>query len=96
MNEFSQFDIKECETNFIGEKIKMNRILNKKISVHGFRIKPSKFEGDYSQIQIKVDNELRVVFTKSSKLKNQLQQIPENGFPFMATIVEENEAFKFT
>ncbi len=96
MNEFKQFTIEEAKANFIGEKVKMKTVLNKTIAVYDYRVKPSRFEGDYTQIQIELDGAKRVVFTKSGVLLNALVQIPKTSFPFRATIVEENEAFKFT
>lgn len=101
MNSFDQFNIKQEIKGFEGEKIKMARILNKQIVVYFFELKDSKVYKDRGtgkclKLQISVDNEKHIVFTSSTGLIEVIQQIPENGFPFTSTIIQENERFKFT
>jgi hypothetical protein len=101
MNSFSQFNIKSESKSFEGDKIKMSRILNREIVVHAYKIEDSKVfkergTGKCLHLQISFDNVKHVVFTGASGLIEVIQQIPENGFPFSTTIIEENEKFKFT
>jgi hypothetical protein len=101
MKSFSQFNIQAPSRGFEGEKVKMNKILNREIVVHDFRIEDSKVfkekgSGKCLQLQISFSNEKHVVFTSASGLIEVIQQIPANGFPFTTTIVEENDRYIFT
>ena len=101
MKSFSQFNIQAPSKGFEGDKIKMSRILNREIVVHDFKIEDSKVfkekgSGKCLQLQISFNNEKYVIFTGSSGLIEVIQQVPENGFPFTATIIKENERFIFT
>lgn len=101
MNSFSQFNITTTIKGFEGDKIKMSRILNREIVVHHFKIEDSKIfkekgPGKCLHLQISFNNEKHIVFTSSGGLMEVIRQIPENGFPFTTTIVEENDRFKFS
>lgn len=48
MNKFSDF----AEEKFIGEKIKISKVLNKEIKVLAFQVKKSKIEKDGFYIQV--------------------------------------------
>lgn len=99
MNSFAQFNIKPDISNFQGEKIKVSKILNKKIVVLDYKIETSKFEkGDGKRLvlQIQFDAEKRVVFSGSVYLKQMIQQVPRDQFPFTTTIIEENESLQFS
>ena len=101
MNSFSQFNIKTPDIGFEGEKIKISRILNREIVVHAFKLSDSKVfkdrgTGKCLQLQISFNSEKHVVFTSSSGLIDAIQQVPESGFPFTATIIEEKDRFRFT
>ena len=101
MNDFAQFNITVTSKRFEGDKVKMSKILNKKIVVHDFKIADSKAfpdrgSGKCLHLQISFNDEKHIVFTSASALIEVIQQIPEKGFPFSTTIVEENERFKFT
>lgn len=100
MNQFKDFGIKP-ETNALeGEKIKINKVFNVPITVEAFKITPSKFEkgtGTCLQIQIRIEQQQRVVFTGSASLIDQIQKVPVNKFPFQTTIVRQNnDRFDFT
>jgi hypothetical protein len=90
MNKFSDF----AEEKFIGEKIKISKVLNKEIKVLAFQVKKSKIEKDgfYIQMQIEVDDERKVLFTNSSVLKDQLEKYKDN-LPFITTIIQTKEIF---
>lgn len=103
MNRFSQFDIKPTSKGFEGDKIKMDRILNREIIVHDFKIEDSKVKafqekgsGKCLHLQISFNNEMHIVFTSSGGLIETIQQVPAGAFPFTTTIVRENDRFKFT
>ncbi len=101
MNSFSQFNIKTSSIGFEGDKIKMSKILNREIVVHHYKIEDSKIFKDHGSgkclhLQISFNNEKHILFTGSSGLIETIQKVPENGFPFSTTIVEENERFSFT
>jgi len=101
MKNFSQFNIKPMTKGFEGDKIKMSKILNREIVVHHFKIEDLKVfkdkgSGKCLHLQISVNNEKHIIFTSSSGLIEAIQQVPENGFPFTATIIEESDRFIFT
>lgn len=99
MKSFSDFNIKPQSKGFEGDKIKIERIINKQIIVHDFKIENSKYEkgnGKCLYMQISVDNDKRVLFSGSSNLMDLIQQVPQTDFPFKATIIKENERYYFT
>lgn len=102
MNNFKQFNIQEEQSEgFIGNKIKMSKILDREIIVHHYKIEDSKIfankgTGKCLYMQITFNNDKHVIFTSASKLMNDIQQIPKDGFPFITTIIEKDERFIFT
>ena len=101
MKNFSQFNIQQTAKGFEGDKIKMSKILNREIVVHHFKIEDSKVfkekgSGKCLHLQISFNNEKHIIFTSSSGLIEVIQKIPENGFPFTTTIIEENDRFLFS
>lgn len=93
---FSDLGIKTVTNQYIGDKIKIQRILNKEITVFRYTVSPSKIKGDYAQIQIELNGTKHVIFTGSTVLIQTLKQIPESAFPFTTIIVQEQEHFEFT
>lgn len=93
MNKFSDF----AEEKFIGEKIKISKVLNKEIKVLAFQVKKNKIEKDgfYIQMQIEVDDERKVLFTNSSVLKDQLEKYKDT-LPFITTIIQPKKYFSFS
>jgi hypothetical protein len=101
MNSFKQFDIKPTTKGFEGDKIKMQKILNREIIIHDFRIEDSKIYKERGtckclHLQISVNDQKHIVFTSSAGLIEMIQKVPENGFPFTTTIVQDGERFLFT
>jgi hypothetical protein len=100
MNQFKDFGIKPSTKGMVGEKIKINKILNREISVNNFKIECSKFEkgtGKCLHIQIVIDGEERIVFTGSGSLIEQIEMVPKDKFPFKTIIVRQmNDRFEFT
>lgn len=99
MRSFSQFDIRPQLQSLEGDKIKLDRILNKEIIVEKFKIENSKFEkgnGKCLYMQITFDGAKRVLFSGSINLMDMIQRVPEDGFPFKTTITKENDRLQFT
>lgn len=96
MKSFKEFNIVPTIKGFVGDKIKIERILNREIIVMEYKIEESKFNGKFLSLQIKIKDEMHVVFTGSNALMDQVQQVPKDGFPFTTIIKKENERFVFT
>lgn len=89
MNNFSELGIKEKPLkHLVGDKVHINQILNVAISVHDFKIEPSKYkEGkECLHLQIEKSGNKRVVFIGSQNLINQIKEVPIDKFPFETTI----------
>jgi len=96
MKNFKDLGISKPSINsMVGEKIKVDRILNKEIEVLKFSISESKYNGSLLTMQIKTNNELRIVFTGSTGLIDQIKQVKNEDYPFKTTIVKENEFYEF-
>ena len=98
MKSFSQFNIKPSEKAFAGEKIEVEKLLNRQITVLAFKIVPSKFKdkGDCLYLSIKLDENMRLLFTSSQYLIDLIKQVPEEDFPFTTVIQKENKRLLFT
>lgn len=102
MNNFKDFNIKILQSKkFEGNKIKISKILNREIIVHDFKIEDSKIfttNGNEKclQLQISLENTKHVIFSGSNFLIETIKQIPNDGFPFTTTIIEDNNRFIFT
>lgn len=99
MRKFNELGIKPPSDHLVGDKIKINKILNKDIVVCNYRLEESKFSKNKSgkclYIQIEVDSEKRVLFTGSDVLIAMIQQVSEENLPFSCQIVKEGEHFEF-
>ena len=98
MNSFSDFKI---DTNILmGDKIKMEDILNVNIEVHAFKIVPSKHPKEGVEkclhIQIKSNEKDSVLFTSSNVLIDQIGKVPKDGFPFSAKVLKSGKCLRFT
>lgn len=99
MARFSELGIKPAEAGFIGDKIKISKILNREIIILKYRIETSKYEkgnGKRLDMQIEFGGTMHVVFTGSVVLQETIQRVPPEAFPLTTTIVEENERYQFT
>lgn len=96
MKKFNQFGIKPTEKGFTGDKIKMNRILNRPIIVKDFKIEPSNFSGNRLCLHIEVSGTEHIIFTGSNVLMETIALIPRNEFPFETTIINNNDRFEFS
>jgi len=100
MKKFSEFNIDTKTTAFVGKKIDIENVFNTTITVHKFRIVDSKYPKDRGankclHLQISIESEFHVLFTISTDLMDQIQQIPANGFPFETKITKENKIYQF-
>ena len=96
---FSDFKIAAPENPFIGDSIKIERILNRQITVFAYKIGVSKFEkgnGKCLTLALSLGDARHVLFTSASYLMVVLPQIPKENFPFVTTIVKQNERLEFT
>lgn len=98
MKSFKDFGITTASKPFIGDKIRISKILNREITVNDFRIADSKFEGKglCLCLQITVGETKNIVFTGSKYLMEMIEKVPKSEFPFTTTIVEEDERYEFT
>lgn len=92
MKKFSDFGIKPKETKmFEAKKISINDILNCEIKVIDYHKDVTTKNGpDRYVVKIMFDNEERKFFTNCNRIKEELSQIPKDGFPFIATIKQKN------
>ena len=101
MNKFGQFNVQIKTQCFVGDKIKMAKILGKEIVVHAFKLEPSKHfkdkgNGECLHLQISIHEEKHIIFTSSIGMIEAIQQIPTTSFPFSTTIIQENQRFNFS
>ncbi len=98
MNSFKDFNIKVSSTSFVGDKVKMMKVLNSEIIVHDFIIKDSEKKPGtkYLTLQISRKGEKQIVFTGSKNLMNIIDKVPKDKFPFTTTITQEDQMFQFT
>lgn len=100
MNSFKDFNIKLDRKRMSGDKIKMAKVINMPIIVLDYRLDDSKYSRNRSgkclSLQIKIEGEKHVIFTGSDVLIEQIQKVPEEGFPFETAIIREGERFEFS
>lgn len=82
----------------MGEKISVQKLFNLPIQVLDFKVEESKVKSGTKclTLQIIKGGEKRIVFTGSTVMIDQIQRVPQNGFPFMTTIKGDNEYYEFT
>jgi hypothetical protein len=100
MKSFKDFGISTTHQPFTGDKIEMFDVLNREIIVINHKIETSKYpekgNGKRLTLHIKIDDRDRIIFTGSVILQDLIQKVAADNFPFTATIVKENKAYKFT
>jgi len=96
MKNFNEFNIELKQDYLVGDKIKIDKILNREITVEAYKITDSKYEGKglCLHLQFSIQESRYVCFGSFSRLIEQIKQVPE--FPFKAIIVKENNIIKFT
>lgn len=98
MKSFSELGIPSNICGLVGDKININRILDKEIIISKYQVKPSKYGDDkkYLELQIEFEKQNRVIFVGSKSLIDVITKIPDKDLPFKTIIVEENKRLKFT
>lgn len=98
MNKFSDFNI--ASSVLLGDKVKLEDVMNVDIEVHAFKIVASKHpKPGYEKclhLQIKLNEKDCVLFTSSNVLINMIDKVPADGFPFKAKIVKSGKCLRFT
>ena len=99
MKSFSELNIPVPTGSFVGEKVKIAKIMNREIIVVDSKVEDSKYpknkSGKVLILQIEVDGEKRVLFTGSDVLITQIGHVQKEDYPFKVTIVKEGEHFQF-
>lgn len=99
MKQFKDFGIKPNLQSLTGDKIKIDRILNKEITVCDYRLEDSKYGTGNSKclyMQIELDGAKRVIFSGSKVLIELIELVPKNEFPFKTIIIKDHDRFEFT
>lgn len=100
MNAFSTMGIKAPVNSFVGDKIKLNKLLGESIIVHKYKIEKSKFEdkgnGERVCLQIEKNGTMHVLFSGSITLMAMIQQVPADKFPFTTIIKMIDDRPQFT
>lgn len=99
MKSFSDLNIPAPVGSFVGDKVKIAKIMNREIIIHDSRLEESKYpknkSGKVLILQLEVDGTKHVLFTGSDVLISQIQHVQKEDYPFSATIVKEGEHFQF-
>lgn len=100
MTRFDDLKLKPLTNTMVGPKIPVNSIVGKEITLHHYDVQPSKFQGKGNGkrlcLQITFNGEKRIVFTSSVVLQRTLEQIPNDSYPLLTTIVYQDQSLKFT
>jgi hypothetical protein len=101
MNNFKDFGIAIESKTFVGDKIKIKKVLNLEISVYDYLISDSKFkdksiDGKCLKLQICLGDTKHIVFTGSKYLQECIEKVPKDKYPFKTIIIENNERYEFS
>ncbi len=98
MKQFKDFNIRPNITSFVGDKIKIDRVLNREIIVTNYKVEPSKHHENTQclHLEFQMNGNHHVLFTSGTILIQMIEKVPKGDFPFRTTIVKENEHFEFT
>jgi len=96
-NRFSDFA--EEQSRLEGGKVKLKDILNKEITVTGYKIKKSNYtktSGDqYLTLQFEINGDKRIFFTGSGVLIEQIEKYADK-IPFVATVKQIDKYYTFS
>lgn len=97
IKEFGDFKLVVKKKIFNGPKISTNDLHDKVMIVVDYEVGPSKKVAGTlcTTIQIIFEEKNRVIFTSSMFLREDLEQLDENCFPFRAKMVKINDHLKF-
>lgn len=92
MKAFKDMGIVPEQKGFVGDKIKIDRLLNREIIVQDFKVEDShkKPGTKYLQLQIEINMEKSVVFTGSTTLISMIEKVKKEDFPFTSTIIKND------
>lgn len=94
MKKFSDLNISTTTSSYLGQAIKIFTIFNKDIEIHKFKVEPSKKNDSILlTIQIKIQGENRIIFCGSKNLKEILEKVPVNDFPFSCQIINTHSGY---
>ncbi len=99
MKRFNELNIpKTVLTHFTGDKIKADRIINKEITVKAFKIEDSKLKPGEKclHMQLAIGDTDYVFFTGSKTLMERIQKVSPSDFPFMVTIIKDDQRLDFS
>lgn len=101
MIKFSELDIKVEHKSFSGQKIDIDKIINREIVVDGFKIEDSKLDkkkgnGKCLTLSFSLGESKHILFTSGVYLQEQILKVPTDKFPFTTTIEKFDKALKFT
>lgn len=88
MRAFSELGVRS--KNLTGDKIEIVDVLDKQITVLDYRSGDSKYsrDGILLTLQIKFEEETRIIFTGSGVLLDDIKKLPLEAFPFTTTIIK--------
>lgn len=95
---FSELNIKVETKKLIGIKQPIRHVLEKQITVHAYRIEPSRYPGKSEHclyLQYSHEGKMYVAFSIAKHLMDTLKAIPKEAFPFTTTITNKNEMYEF-
>jgi len=100
MKKFSDLNINVVPDSFIGEKIKIEKILGSEFILLDYKIIDSKFKKDDKPkklltLQIEYNNENRVIFSGASILIKTAEQINKDDLPISCTIDKNYRYYVF-
>lgn len=97
IKKFSDFKIeKQSGSKLVGERIKIHKLFGKEIVIYWYSMEETKVEAfkragnvDCLYLQISLCGVSHVLFTQSIGLIKMIKEVPKDGFPFSATIIED-------
>ena len=96
-NRFSDFA--EEQSRLEGDKVKLKNILNKEITVTGYKIRKSNYtktSGDqYLTLQFEINGEKKIFFTGSGILIEQAEKYADK-IPFITTLIKIDKYYTFS
>jgi hypothetical protein len=95
---FKDFNIEPVLSNFTGDKLHEADLLNTTITVFAFVIEDSTKKPGTKRlkIQLEKDGKKHIYFSGSTILRQQIEKVPKENFPFITKIVKESKHLKFT
>jgi hypothetical protein len=99
MKQFKDFGIKNDLQKYVGDKIKISKVLNRKITVLDYKIEASKFGVAGTErmcLWIELEGTKHIIFTNSKVLRDMIEKVDRSDFPFETIIIENNERYEFT